>query len=65
MFEYGSDLAKASSPEEMEMVSSAFRAGQIKERERIERELVAEAIGRDNLQIALFKLRNIIYDNNN
>lgn len=61
-FEYAVALAKPSTPEEMEMVTAAFRAGQLKERERIEQELVAEAIGRDNLQIALFKLRNIIYD---
>ena len=62
MFEYVSGLAKASTPEEMEMVSSAFRAGQIKERERIEQKLIAEANGKDHLEIVLFKLRNIIYD---
>lgn len=61
-FEYAVALAKPSTPEEMEMVTSAFRAGQLKERERIEKELVEQANGYDHLQIALFKLRNIIYD---
>ena len=61
-FEYTVALAKPSTPEEMEMVTAAFRAGQLKERERIEQALVAQAKGHDNLQIALFKLRNIIYD---
>jgi len=61
-FEYAVALAKASTPEEMEMVGSAFRAGQLKERERIEKELVEQANGQDHLEIALFKLRNIIYD---
>ena len=61
-FEYTVALAKPSTPEEMEMVTAAFKAGQLKERERIEQALVAQAKGHDNLQIALFKLRNIIYD---
>lgn len=46
----------------MEIVTSAFRAGQLKERERIEKELIEQANDHDHLQIALFKLRNIIYD---
>lgn len=62
-FEYSVELAKASTPEQMQMVTTAFKAGQLKERERIEQELIEEAGGRDNLQIALFKLKNIIYNN--
>lgn len=61
-FEYAVALAKPSTPEEMEMVTAAFKAGQLKERERIEQALLAEAADRDSIQIAVFKLRNIIYD---
>lgn len=61
-FEYDVHLAKPSSSAEMEIVTSAFRAGQLKERERIEKELIEQANDHDHLQIALFKLRNIIYD---
>lgn len=60
-FEYGVELAAASTPEDMQFIADAFRAGQQKERERIEAELVAEANGYDHLQIALFKLKSIIY----
>jgi hypothetical protein len=61
-FEYGIPLMNAKTPEDMQFTANAFRAGQKKERERIETELIAEAKGRDNLQIAIFKLKNIIYN---
>jgi hypothetical protein len=57
--EYSVGLANASTPEEMEFVASAFRAGQEKERNRILSDLLAET-NNDYLQIAVFKLKNII-----
>lgn len=35
MFEYEVDLSEARSPEDMKFVAEAFRAGELKERERI------------------------------
>ena len=58
--EYTVGLAEASSPEDMNFVAKAFRAGQLKERQRINEQLEAEANGYDHLHIALFKLRKII-----
>lgn len=59
-FEYSVGLADASTPEDMNFVAQAFRAGQLKERERISKQLEIEANGYDHLHIALFKLRKII-----
>lgn len=58
--EYSVGLADASTPEDMNFVAKAFKAGQQKERERILAELEAAANGYDNLHIALFKLRKIV-----
>ena len=59
-FEYSVGLAEASTPENMNFVAQAFRAGQLKEQERISKELEAAANGYDHLHIPLFKLRKII-----
>ena len=59
--EYTVGLAKASTPEDMSFVASAFRAGQEKERERIWAALEADSKN-GHLQVALFKLRKIVYN---
>jgi hypothetical protein len=64
-FEYSVGLANASTPEDMEFVASAFRAGELKERKRILSDLEALSDGNGYLSIALFKLRKIINDGNN
>lgn len=60
--EYSIPLADARTPEDMDFVAKAFRAGQLKERVRIDEALSKEAKGYDNLNIALFKLRKIIHN---
>lgn len=59
-FEYSVGLSTASTPEDMEFVASAFRAGEQRERQRIMSELESLAKGSGYLEIALFKLRKII-----
>lgn len=62
--EYSVGLAEASTPKDMNFVAEAFRAGQLKERQRITDEL--ESLAQNGvLTIALFKLRKIIGDDRN
>jgi hypothetical protein len=61
-FEYSVGLATPSSPEDMEFVAQAFRAGQEKERERIYNTLTNNAKGYENMYISLYNLRKIIYN---
>lgn len=59
-FEYGIGLSTASTSKDMEFVASAYRAGEQKERKRILSELESLANNSGYLEIALFKLRKII-----
>lgn len=59
-FEYSVGLANASTPQDMEFVAGAFRAGELKERQRITDALEAEVDGSGHITMALFKLRKII-----
>lgn len=58
--EYVVGLAKASTPEQMEFVASAFRAGQLKEQQRILNELSSFINTSGHVELAFFQLEKII-----
>lgn len=61
MFEYGVDLATASSPEDMRFVAEAFKAGQKKQQDEIWSSLEPMFRSYNNLYINKEELRKIIY----
>ena len=58
--EYNIELAKASTPEEMNFVANAFRAGQLKEQQRILDELNSFKNKSGHVEISFFQLEKII-----
>jgi hypothetical protein len=61
MFEYRVTLSEARSPEDMQFVANAYRAGQKKEQDEIWSKLEPLFRDYDNLYISKENLKKIIY----
>ena len=61
MFEYTVELSPASSPEDMQFVADAFKAGQKKQQDEIWEKLAPLFRSYDNLYINKEDLRKIVY----
>lgn len=62
MFEYEVKLAEPSSPEDMDFVAKAYRAGQSKTQEEIWAKLEPRFRSYNNLYISKDDLKKIIYE---
>jgi hypothetical protein len=61
MFEYEATLAKAISPDDMEFVANAYRAGQKKQQDELWNKLEPMFRDYENLYISKSELKKIIY----